>query len=390
MIEVMNIKTQRHLSRLIFRYLQDQLNEEERLELEQWRAASEEHELLFRRLSSSAHWQQSIGRFVKNESDTESEWEIIRQRTVGRDSTGRTIRWYRYAAAVILPLLIVSGIVYKISHVPGENTLVSEPFTPGKFHAVLELADGTSIDLGEAAARKQMRGKHWEVSSDSLKYSEEGGKGSEEYHTLKVPRGGEYTLVLADGSKVFLNAGSSLKYPVLFSGNLRQVKLEGEAYFEVQRNPEKPFVVDINGMQVNVLGTSFGIRAYADEEEIRTTLVSGRVNVSAGKQVYELKPSEQAVYHKRTEAVQVVVVDTELFVGWKDGRLVFDNCSLKRILEDLGRWYSFEVFFATPAAEEIPFSLNIRKHEKFAQVLELMQSTGKIQFEINKNTVIVR
>ena len=285
---------------------------------------------------------------------------------------------------------LYKGLLRKLSRTPQEKTLVSVPFIPGKSYAVLELADGTSIDLGETAVRGQIQGGHWEVRSDSLKYCEEGVKGGEEYHTLKVPRGGEYTLVLADGSKVFLNAESSLKYPVLFSGDLRKVKLEGEAYFEVKRNPEKPFVVDIGGMQVNVLGTTFGIRAYADEREIRTTLVSGRVNVSAGKQVYELKPSEQAVFDKQTEAVKVAAVDTELFVGWKDGRLVFDNCSLERILKDLGRWYSFEVFYATSAAKEIPFSLNIRKHEKFAQVLELMQSTGKIQFEINKNTVIVR
>ena len=361
----MNIKTQRHLSRLIFRYLRDRLNEEESRELERWRAASEAHELLFRRLLSSAHWQRSIGRFVKNESDTQSEWEIIRQRTVGRDRGKRTIRWYRYAAAIFLPLLIASGYFIKLSRTPQEKTLISVPFIPGKSYAVLELADGTSIDLGETAVRGQIQGGHWEVRSDSLKYCEE-------------------------GSKVFLNAESSLKYPVLFSGDLRKVKLEGEAYFEVKRNPEKPFVVDIGGMQVNVLGTTFGIRAYADEREIRTTLVSGRVNVSAGKQVYELKPSEQAVFDKQTEAVKVAAVDTELFVGWKDGRLVFDNCSLERILKDLGRWYSFEVFYATSAAKEIPFSLNIRKHEKFAQVLELMQSTGKIQFEINKNTVIVK
>lgn len=386
----MNIKTQRHLSQLILRYLRDQLNEEENRELEQWRAASEEHEILFQRLLSSAHWQQSISRFVKNETDTQSEWEIIRQRTVGKGSEKRMIRWYRYAAAIVIPLLIASGIFYKISYTPQETVRVSEAFTPGKSHAVLELADGTSIDLGEAAARRQVRGDYWEVRSDSLKYYEEGTKGSEEYHTLKVPRGGEYTLVLADGSKVFLNAESSLKYPVLFSGDLRKVKLEGEAYFEVKRNPEKPFVVDVNGIQVNVLGTSFGIRAYADEEEISTTLVSGRVNVLSGKQVYALKPSEQAVFDKRTESVKLAAVDTELFVGWKDGRLVFDNCSLERILKDLGRWYSFEVFYATPAAKKIPFSLNIRKHEKFVQVLELMQSTGKIQFEINKNTVIVR
>lgn len=154
--------------------------------------------------------------FVKNESDTQSEWEIIRQRTVGRDRGKRTIRWYRYAAAIFLPLLIASGYFIKLSRTPQEKTLVSVPFIPGKSYAVLELADGTSIDLGETAVRGQIQGGHWEVRSDSLKYCEEGVKGGEEYHTLKVPRGGEYTLVLADGSKVFLNAESSLKYPVLF------------------------------------------------------------------------------------------------------------------------------------------------------------------------------
>ena len=171
----MNIKTQRHLSRLIFRYLRDRLNEEESRELERWRAASEAHELLFRRLLSSAHWQRSIGRFVKNESDTQSEWEIIRQRTVGRDRGKRTIRWYRYAAAIFLPLLIASGYFIKLSRTPQEKTLISVPFIPGKSYAVLELADGTSIDLGETAVRGQIQGGHWEVRSDSLKYCEEGG-----------------------------------------------------------------------------------------------------------------------------------------------------------------------------------------------------------------------
>lgn len=154
----MNIKTQRHLSRLIFRYLRDQLNEEESRELERWRAASEAHELLFRQFGyPSAHWQRSIGRFVKKTS-TQSEWEIIRQRTVGRDRGKRTIRWYRYAAAIFLPLLIASGYFIKLSHTPQEKTLVSVPFHSGKSHAVLELADGTSIDLGKQLSGDKCRG----------------------------------------------------------------------------------------------------------------------------------------------------------------------------------------------------------------------------------------
>ena len=262
---------------------------------------------------------------------------------------------------------------------------------PGMNGAILTLADGSDILLEkERVGEIRQGGAMINIHGSIIDYRNDSANSGDQYNLLAVQKGGEYMLTLGDGTRVWMNADSRLKYPVCFNDTLREVFLEGEAYFEVKRNPEKPFVVDIGGMQVNVLGTTFGIRAYADEREIRTTLVSGRVNVSAGKQVYELKPSEQAVFDKQTEAVKVAAVDTELFVGWKDGRLVFDNCSLERILKDLGRWYSFEVFYATSAAKEIPFSLNIRKHEKFAQVLELMQSTGKIQFEINKNTVIVK
>ena len=121
-----------------------------------------------------------------------------------------------------------------------------------------------------------------------------------------------------------------------------------------------------------------------------TTLVTGKVNVRADGKQLTLKPSEQAVFYKKSDSLILMTVNPELFVGWKDGRLVFDNCPLEQILADLGRWYSFDVFYTNPAAKEIPFSLNIRKHEKFSKVLELMQETGKIHFDMTKNTVIVK
>ena len=385
----MNIKTQRHLSRLIFRYLRDRLNEEESRELERWRAASEAHELLFRRLLSSAHWQRSIGRFVKNESDTQSEWEIIRQRTVGRDRGKRTIRWYRYAAAIFLPLLIASGYFIKLSRTPQEKTLVSVPFIPGKSYAVLELADGTSIDLGETAVRGQIQGGHWEVRSDSLKYCEEGVKGGEEYHTLKVPRGGEYTLVLADGSKVFLNAESSLKYPVLFSGDLRKVKLEGEAYFEVASNPQKLFYVLAGETKVRVLGTAFNVLAYQDDLQTEVALLRGKVSFDVADKAYVLTPGEIATLDRESGKTIIRKGDVAAIVDWKAGRFNFEDMPLEKLTVKLSRWYGVTFIFDDEEAKKLRFSGAVTKYRTLDYMLGMIEKTTDVSFELKEDKVVV-
>lgn len=385
----MDFKYQEHISRLVVIYLKGELNAIQARELEEWREASARHEEIFQRMISSSHLEDSIRRFVKSDADKEAEWQLIRSCTVVKERKIRNF-FLRYAALWVLPILIGGGLFYIISHTEKEVESDLIAFTPGSPRALLELGNGARVELNDAAQYLKVQGRSWQVSQDSLKYQLTGQSVAEEYHTLKVPRGGEYTLVLADGTKIFLNAESSLKYPVHFAGNFRKVKLEGEAYFEVKHNPEKPFIVEVNNLKVRVLGTSFGVRAYAEEGNIRTTLVSGKVSVLSGRKEFDLNPSEQAVYDKQLNTVSVTSVETELFVGWKSGRLVFDNCPLEQILKDLGRWYSFDVFYANQAAKEIPFSLNIRKYEKFAQVLKLMQNTGKIKFEINENTVIIR
>ena len=385
----MNIKTQRHLSRLIFRYLRDRLNEEESRELERWRAASEAHELLFRRLLSSAHWQRSIGRFVKNESDTQSEWEIIRQRTVGRDRGKRTIRWYRYAAAIFLPLLIASGYFIKLSRTPQEKTLISVPFIPGKSYAVLELADGTSIDLGETAVRGQIQGGHWEVRSDSLKYCEEGVKGGEEYHTLKVPRGGEYTLVLADGSKVFLNAESSLKYPVLFSGDLRKVKLEGEAYFEVASNPQKLFYVLAGETKVRVLGTAFNVLAYQDDLQTEVALLRGKVSFDVADKAYVLTPGEIATLDRESGKTIIRKGDVAAIVDWKAGRFNFEDMPLEKLTVKLSRWYGVTFIFDDEEAKKLRFSGAVTKYRTLDYMLGMIEKTTDVSFELKEDKVVV-
>lgn len=387
----MEIETQQRLGRLILHYMQGLLNEDEKQELERWRSASEEHEILFRQWLSANHWKQCMARFVKNEKDTRAEWYVIRRRTFGKRDGRRFIYSWQGVAAIVLLVLFLGIPFYKMQYTPSGVVLpASDTIVPGISCAVLELADGRRIDLREGVVQSRLQGEKWEILKDSLKYQAAVAGMKEEYHTLRVPRGGEYTLLLADGTKVFLNAASCLKYPVSFCGNMRRVKLEGEAFFEVAPNREKPFVVEVGQLQVKVLGTSFGVRSYEEDREIRTTLLSGKVNVLAGNESYSLTPSQQAVYDKSTGSVNVKIVDTELFTAWKNGQLIFDNCHLEDILRDLSRWYSFEVFYLNSHVKEIPFSLNIRKHEEFVQVLELLQNTGKIKCEIKKNTVIIR
>lgn len=237
-------------------------------------------------------------------------------------------------------------------------------------------------------------GRGSENSGDTLNYTEIVASGIQDsceiYHTLRVPRGGEYTLVLADGTTVYLNAESELRFPKQFKGKSRKVYLEGEGYFDVQRDEKQPFVVEVKQVEVRVLGTSFGIRAYTGEVNVLTTLVRGRVNVEAGGKQVELSPGQQADFNRGNDRLTVTEVDVEQYVSWKDGRLVFDNKPLEFILEELGRWYSFDVFYTNKELKGIPYSLNIKKHEDIAHVLKFIERTGKVKFEINKNTIIVK
>lgn len=386
---MMEIQNQQYIAQLVVLYIQNRLSDEQVQDLKAWRSESESHEALFQNMLLESYWNERIVRFVKSESESDAEWRKIRRVTLGEPR----VMWrkvMRYAAVWLLLLTVAGGVFYFVNRESGRDETTLMAFVPGGRNAVLELPDGTLVDLKSAGERGEVQGTNWSVVRDSLKYQMAKRNEEEVYHTLRVPRGGEYTLVLSDGTKVFLNAESSLRYPVHFCGDFRKVELEGEAFFEVTHNAERPFIVKVGALQVNVLGTCFGVRAYSDETDVRTTLVSGRVNVLVESRVYTVNPSEQAVYDKSSNCVTVEPVNTELFVGWKDGRLVFDNCPLEVILSVLSRWYSFEVFYVGEGVKAVPFSLNVRKYDEITAVLELMQSTGKIRFESKRNTIIVR
>lgn len=392
------LEKEKHIAQLIFLHIQGRADEMQEKELAEWRNASPGHEALFQRMQSDEHVERSITRFVKTEKEMEAGWLLLQKGlNVRRGKKSiKTIKWFRYVA-VIAVILSVGGIVSyyfgaREKHLDVQVMAKNELLQPGS-RAILILPDGCKVDLKNKDSRTMLMQEKFPLSVDegSLSYGNvQPGDTTVEYHTLKVPRGGEYVLVLSDSTEIYLNADTWLKYPVSFQGKERRVYLSGEAYFKVKRNENRPFIVEMPQLEVEVLGTTFGMRAYEDENDIQTTLESGKVVVRAAGQSENLVPDKQALFNKTTGKIKVRDVNVDLYLAWAKGRLMYDNCPLEKILSDLGRWYAFDVLYSQDELRSYKFSLNMKKHEAFTQVLELIEKTGDVQFDIKGKTVVVK
>lgn len=387
------LSKEEHIARLIFLHIQGMTDNAQEKELNEWRSVSPRHEELFQRMLSSEHVEKSISRFVKTEEEEERGWWQLQQRARSGRSV-RKIKWFPYAAAIVL-ILSVGGVFYFSGDKEQTEILPiakNEVQVPGS-RAVLILPDGRKVDLENEVLRSDLAQSDslLLVSARSLKYRDiDSPDTTEIFHTLEIPRGGEYLLTLSDGTMIYLNSESTLSFPVKFQGKERKVYLTGEAYFKVAKNTEHPFVVIAGELEVLVTGTTFGVRAYKDEKDIQTTLESGQVTVKVEGKSVKLVPNKQVLFNKSTMGLEVRDVDVDLYLAWADGRLVYDNCPLEKILTDLGRWYNIDVFYSRDELRSYQFSLNMKKHEEFTQVLELIGKTGEVQFEIKDNTVIVK
>ena len=387
------LSKEEHIARLIFLHIQGMTDNAQEKELDEWRSVSPRHEELFQRMLSSEHVEKSISRFVKTEEEEERGWRQLRQKARSGRSV-RKIKWFPYAAAIVL-ILSVGGVFYFSGDKEQTEILPiakNEVQVPGS-RAVLILPDGRKVDLENEVLRSDLAQSDslLLVSARSLKYRDiDSPDTTEIFHTLEIPRGGEYLLTLSDGTMIYLNSESTLSFPVKFQGKERKVYLTGEAYFKVAKNTEHPFVVTARELEVLVTGTTFGVRAYKDEKDIQTTLESGQVTVRVEGKSVKLVPNKQVLFNKSTMGLEVRDVDVDLYLAWADGRLVYDNCPLEKILTDLGRWYNIDVFYSRDELRSYQFSLNMKKHEEFTQVLELIGKTGEVQFEIKDNTVIVK
>jgi transmembrane sensor len=311
--------------------------------------------------------------------------------------------WGLLAAASII---IIAGVLffhYTRSASPKNDLAAKQtptnpaPVVPGKDRATLTLSNGAVIDLDSSGAGLlAQQGNTSIINKDGKIIYDPGsaGKGEPIINTISTPRGGQYQLVLPDGTKVWLNATSALQFPVAFTGNTRTVELTGEAYFEVAKNPARPFIVKVKAVEVKVLGTHFNINAYDNEPEMKTTLLEGSVNVSirqtadGRRQTAILKPGEQVSVSQTSQLSQPIPVQTEEVVSWTNGKFHFNNADIKVIMRQIARWYDVDVEYQNISSETQLGGIVSRK-EDLRQLLNYFEIAGKVRFTIVGRKIIV-
>ncbi len=304
----------------------------------------------------------------------------------------RVIKMLKYAAVLILPLLAGSVYVWNSAFTSKEKAQLTEVITCGETKAVLRLSDGNAIALSkENIVLSEQNGTMISTKEHGgLVYQNNVGKQGPEliYNILEVPSNGEFFMQLADGSKVWLGACSKLKYPVAFNGDTREIYLEGEAFFDVAKNPDKPFIVKTKDFLVKALGTSFNVMNYSDESFSHTTLKTGKIEVTTQEQKLVLEPGEQ-VYYKDHQA-SVRNVDVEIYTAWMGNTFKFDKENIDVILRKIARWYDVHIFYMNESLKNYHFKGTLPKYTDIQDVLGLLEQTTDIKFEIKGNTVIVK
>ncbi|MGQ1910379.1 FecR family protein [Marinifilum sp. RC60d5] len=302
-------------------------------------------------------------------------------------------KWMAYAAAVFLPIVLGISVFFiddDIFTFKQGDVVAIEQFSES---VTLELNNGEVYTFDYQDSVLHTSNGILEIDSTNISYlkKDEIEDSIQEYNTIIIPRGMKYSLTLSDGTKVWLNAQTKLKYPVEFIGRNRKVFLaEGEAYFDVQENKNKPFIVSVDNEEVKVLGTEFNVRAYNNENENQITLVEGEVLVNNDQNQIRMLPNQQIKIRSGESNLLLENVNAGIFVGWKDNQLMYRNASLERILLDLERYYNIKVFYQDPEKQFETYSLSLEITSDFQNVIELLEATGSVQFEIKNNVLVVK
>lgn len=304
-------------------------------------------------------------------------------------------RWLRIAAVVAF-VIAGSGLWYwmnknqtstggqNISEISKTRTLA-----PGGNKAILTLGDGSQIVLdstGNGVITRQGNATVVKLDNGSISYNKTTGSGEVMYNTISTPRGGQYQLELADGSKVWLNAESSLIYPTSFNGKERKVSLTGEGYFEIAHIDNKPFKVEIGEMEVNVLGTHFNINGYKDDGGIKTTLLQGAVTVNTKQDQLKIKPGQQSEDNGGFLSIHNDV-NLDAVMAWKNGNFLFDRANIYTVMKQVERWYNVDVEYQGKVTKH--FGGTISRSVNASEIFKMLEMTGGVHFQVEGNKVIV-
>ncbi|WP_205508851.1 FecR family protein [Longitalea arenae] len=374
---------------LIKKYLKDDLDGNEKQELESWKNESEINQQIFDELIDDHYLISAVADAYKIDSDI-----VARQKMHGLiteepqlpveaeaepEKTMIRSLWPKLAAAAAVILILLSIAIFSKQdrepgpHVTGKQK--AEPdIAPGGSKATLQLADGRTIVLDNTAMGQLARQGATQIMSKDgqLVYApgEEDGKNEVLYNTVSTAKGQTYPLLLSDNSRIWLNAESSIRFPVSFTGNERKVEVTGEVYFEIAHNAAKPFIATVNGVNIQVLGTKFNVNAYKDEEAIKTTLIEGSVRVINGMQRKQIRPGQQA----QVIANEITVTDdvnVDKITAWQQGYFRFSEDKLSEAMKNVARWYNVEVVYEGGAAN-VELTGDINRSSNLSSVVKLL------------------
>ncbi|NLR65713.1 DUF4974 domain-containing protein [Chitinophaga varians] len=299
-----------------------------------------------------------------------------------------------WKAAVAAMMIILAGVAayFTLSHrLAGHRpALAHGDVQPGGNKARLLLADGSYVTLdstNKGALAQQGNATVLQTGGGQLAYN--GSNTNDKdivYNTVFTPRGGQFRIVLPDGTKVWLNAASSLRFPTTFPANERRVEVNGEAYFEVVQRESSPFKVMARGTEVTVLGTNFNVNAYTDEASVNTTLLEGRVRVAHQAHAVTLVPGQQAQVKEDIRILEQI--DTDALLAWKNGRFSCNDIPLEAIMRQISRWYDVQVVFKDNITDT--YSIEISRDVPLSKLLQFLELSGGVHFEVNEKTIIVK
>ena len=371
-------------------YCSGLMDKSEEQELRAWMDEAEENKLFFMEGVKMVLEYQVVTRSDKNASDS---LKHVREKIKAR---GRRQLWIQITAVASVVILFALSFAFFYMPELERESPVSAKVHAGGMKATLIVANGIQVDLMQDNLQDVVRqygatvleDKKNELRYDNVEVNEE----IEEkpvYHTISTPVGGEYHFTLADGTMVWLNSSSRLTFPTRFTGDAREVLVEGEVYFGVQHDESKPFIVRVNDVSVRVLGTEFCISAYPENEGVMTTLVRGAVQVTSGNNQVVLKPGYQAVVDQYSGAISQRAVELSLYTSWVRGIFEYENMELNDIMVQLARWYDVQFTFSASECKERRFTGVIRKYEDLNDVLDMIEKTTNVKFIINGKNVTI-
>jgi transmembrane sensor len=393
-------------AKLVEKYLDGNLTDEETTKLDNWISESPENKELFETLTNKTALSALMKEYYEAHTSKDDAQKRANEMTFG--VAPAVVRpMYNFlkrmsVAAAVMVVVGVGGYIWysnynKVKPVPHAQVKPQQQHdvSPGKYSAMLTLADGSQVALDSTAGTFAQQGNASLVSRDGKLVYEKGKERSKEvlYNTLTTSKGEMYGVTLNDGTKVWLNSASSIHYAVIFTGSERKVVITGEAYFEVAKNRDQPFIVQVKGMEVEVLGTHFNVNSYADEPAMKTTLLEGKVGVRSAATNAQtiLEPGEQAILQQTGDNKMALVktkdVDVDAEVAWRFGYFNFSNTDFRTLMRQLERWYDVEVVYQGDVPDVKSFG-EIPRELSLSQVLNALQRPG-VHFKVVDKKIVV-